>query len=271
MRSGSPASAAPARVHPRISDARRGILLRLSARGLVKADSRNLPLSKVVELPLVERWESRGSSLHVRGLVCKDHAMDQSPVPVPDDHRAAGERTSVLLAEYGALRTELERRANIQWNVVALQVSSAGVVASLAISETSYNAVLLLLPLSSYVFGSRYVLHDFHIKLINRYIQDSLSNRLGGNLQWQDWKLQESDTMTVRSSAPAAVRWNVFHPTRLTFEGVALLALIAAALAGVVAYPDTKPAWHVMAGLALMWALGVIALVALHVSFRRAS
>ena len=175
------------------------------------------------------------------------------------------------LAEYGALCAELERRASIQWNVVALQASSAGVVASLAISKTSYNAVLLLLPLSSYVFGGRYILHDFHIKLINRYVQESLSNRLGGNLQWQAWKLQESDPVKVGTSAPAAVHWNVLHPTRLTFEGVAFLALIAAVLAGIVAWTDTTPAWYVMAGLAFLWALGVAALVALHVSFRRAS
>ncbi len=184
---------------------------------------------------------------------------------------AHAEQTSVLLAEYAALRSELERRASIQWNVVALQVSSAGVVASLAISKTSYNALLLILPLSSYVFGSRYILHDFHMKLIDRYVQESLSRRLGGNLQWQAWKVNESKRATIGSTAPPAVKWNVFQPTRLTFEGVAFLALLAALLAGIVAWTDTSPAWYDLSGLALLWLLGVIAVVALHVSFRRAS
>ena len=197
--------------------------------------------------------------------------MDQPPGPSSRDPgpSANGEQTSVLLAEYAALRTELERRANIQWNVVALQVTSAGVVASLAISKTAYNAVLLLLPLSSYVFGSRYILHDFHIKLINRYIQDSLSGRLGGNLQWQVWKKKhESDPVKIGSGAPAAVKWNVLHPTRLTFEGVAFLSLIAALLAGLVAGPGATSPWNTV-GLVVLWVLGSVALVALHTSFRR--
>ena len=39
----------------------------------------------------------------------------------------------VMLAEYSALRSEVDRRATIQWNVLALQITSAGVIASLAI------------------------------------------------------------------------------------------------------------------------------------------
>jgi len=41
---------------------------------------------------------------------------------------------SILLAEYSALRTEVERRCNIQWSLFALQVTTAGAIASLAIS-----------------------------------------------------------------------------------------------------------------------------------------
>jgi hypothetical protein len=115
--------------------------------------------------------------------------MDQPPhVEAAADSPANSDRMTVLIAEYGALRAEHERRASVQWNVVALQVSSAGVLASLAISDISHNALLLLLPLSSYVFGSRYILHDYHLKLINRYIRDSLSPRLDGHLAWQTWK-----------------------------------------------------------------------------------
>jgi hypothetical protein len=40
-----------------------------------------------------------------------------------------------MLAEYSALRSEVDRRANIQWSVLALQITSAGVIASLAISR----------------------------------------------------------------------------------------------------------------------------------------
>ena len=79
--------------------------------------------------------------------------------------------SQIMLAEYAALRTEVDRRAAIQWNVLALQLTSAGVIASLAISRTSEIALLLVIPLSSYMLGSRYILHDFHLKLISRYIR----------------------------------------------------------------------------------------------------
>jgi len=92
--------------------------------------------------------------------------------------------SQAMLAEYAALRTEVDRRANVQWNVFALQITSAGVIASLALSHVSDVALLLVIPLSSYMLGSRYVLHDYHLKLISRYIRDSLSQRLGGNLAW---------------------------------------------------------------------------------------
>ena len=73
--------------------------------------------------------------------------------------------------------------------MLALQLTSAGVIASLAISRTSEIALLLVIPLSSYMLGSRYILHDFHLKLISRYIRDSLSGRLQGHLAWESWKL----------------------------------------------------------------------------------
>jgi hypothetical protein len=93
------------------------------------------------------------------------------------------------------------------------------VIASLAISHASDIALLLVIPLSSYMLGSRYILHDFHLKLISRYIRDSLSGRLGGHLAWENWKISQitPDTGPRGWLTPAA--WNLLHPTRLAFEG----------------------------------------------------
>src|SRR5262249_22557881 len=96
--------------------------------------------------------------------------------------------TPILLAEYSAFRAEIERRGNVQWNVFALQISSAGAISGLAISAAASYALLLVIPFSSYMLGSRYILHDFHIKLIQRYIRESLSGRLSGELHWEQWK-----------------------------------------------------------------------------------
>jgi hypothetical protein len=54
----------------------------------------------------------------------------------------AGSRQA-MLAEYAALRAEAERRAGIQWNVFALQVTSAGAIAGLTLSAASGFALLL--------------------------------------------------------------------------------------------------------------------------------
>jgi len=109
-------------------------------------------------------------------------------------HSAAAETqlgNQVMLAEYSALRAEADRRANVQWNVLALQITSAGVISSLAISRIADIGLLLVIPLSSYMLGSRYILHDYHIKLISRYIRNSLSGRLQGYLAWENWKISQ--------------------------------------------------------------------------------
>ena len=81
------------------------------------------------------------------------------------------------------------------------------------------------------MLGRRYILHDYHLKLISRYIRDSLSVRLRGHPAWESWKISQmaSDAKERRSVAPTG--WNLLHPTRLAFEGVAWLALLTAALA----------------------------------------
>ena len=115
--------------------------------------------------------------------------MDQPPngEPARDGPGVSGGDSQIdsqiMLAEYSALHAEVERRAHLQWNVFALQVTSAGAISSLAISSGSNIALLLIIPLSSYMLGSRYILHDFHMKLIRKYIRESLSSRLQGQLE----------------------------------------------------------------------------------------
>lgn len=191
-----------------------------------------------------------------------------SPHPVDAEAQLAN---NVMLAEYAALRAEVDRRTNVQWNVVALQITSAGVIASLAITRISDIALLLVIPLLSYMLGSRYILHDYHIKLISTYIRDSLSARLHDHLKWESWKPRriEADTQWRRWVTPTG--WNPLHPSRLAFEGVASLALVAAALAAAYTWRDETPGWGLILGFALLWVLGALATYFLHRSFDRSS
>jgi hypothetical protein len=178
--------------------------------------------------------------------------------------------SQIMLAEYSALRTEIERRTTIQWNVYALQITSAGAVSALAISAASNFVLLLIIPLSSYMLGGRYLLHDFHIKLIQRYFRDSRSGRLSGRLEWERWKAQTLPDVEGRRWF-RVTNWMVFHPTRLAFEGVATLALVAAALSGVYVWWARPPQWALVVGFALMWCLGAFATFLLHQSFDRSA
>jgi hypothetical protein len=192
-----------------------------------------------------------------------------SPLPAPD----AGARVAsqVMLAEYAALRAEVDRRATVQWNVLALQLTSTGIIASLAISHASEIALLLVIPLSSYMLGSRYILHDFHLKLISRYIRDSLSGRLGGHLAWERWKISQVTPKTGPQGWLKPTAWNLLHPTRLAFEGVAWLALLTAALAAAYSWRDKAPAWGLIFGFALLWVPGALGTYFLHRSFNRSA
>ncbi|WP_328846887.1 hypothetical protein [Streptomyces sp. NBC_00258] len=178
--------------------------------------------------------------------------------------------SQIALAEYSALRAEVERRANVQWNVFALQVTSAGAISGLAISRASNLVLLLLIPMSSYMLGSRYILHDFHIKLIHRYIRESLSARLLDGLKWDRWKKESFSDVRDRRRF-RVTGWTVFQPTRLAFEGVALLALAAATLSAAYKWWTIHPEWILIFGFVAMWIIGVLAIFLLHQSFERAS
>jgi len=56
----------------------------------------------------------------------------------------------------------------------------------------------------------------------------------------------------------ATAKWRLLHPTRLVFEGVACLALLAVALAAGYAWRDRAPAWGLIVGFALLWILDAL-------------
>jgi hypothetical protein len=177
----------------------------------------------------------------------------------------AGPDVQPLLAEYAALRAEIERRTNLQWSVFALQLASAGAITSVAISTAGNLALLLLVPVSSYMLGSRYILHDFHIKLIRRYLRDE--HGLRDVLGWERWRRGELTTTTSRRW----FSWKLLHPTRMAFEGVAILTLLAVLVAAAYLWTAQLPGWAVVAGGVSGWVLGVAVTVGLHRSFERAS
>jgi hypothetical protein len=198
-------------------------------------------------------------------------AQEQAGGPLPVPGFGAQDASQAMLAEYAALRAEVDRRATVQWNVLALQLTSTGVIASLAISHASGIVLLLVIPLSSYMLGSRYILHDFHLKLISRYIRESLSERLHGQLAWESWKISQITPDSGPRGWLTPTAWNLLHPTRLAFEGIAWLTLLTAALAAAYSWRNQAPAWGLILGFTLLWILGALSTYVLHRSFNRST
>jgi hypothetical protein len=176
----------------------------------------------------------------------------------------------ILLAEYTALRAEIERRSTTQWNIFALQITAAGAVTGLAISAMSNLALLLIVPMVSYTLGNRYILHDFHLKLIRRYLRESLSGRLNDQLQWDGWRSRELAAEDATRRWFTATGWTVLHPTRLAFEGVAVLALTGALAASIYVLLARSPSGYLITGFAAGWLLGLVSTVFMHRTFKRA-
>ncbi|MGW4527638.1 hypothetical protein [Amycolatopsis sp. NPDC004378] len=179
----------------------------------------------------------------------------------------APDPTTIMLAEYSALRSETERRSTIQWSVFALQIASAGAIISVAIASATQFVLLLVVPLSSYMLGNRYLLHDFHLKLIHRYIRDDLNPRLSGNLLWQSWRDEQLKRETEPRRWFTATGWNPGHPTQLAFAGIAALALAGALIAGIFLWATRAPAWYVVTGYGLACLVDALATLQLYRTF----
>jgi hypothetical protein len=152
------------------------------------------------------------------------------------------------LAEFAALRQEIDSRASRQYGIFALHITASGAVFSFALSGSGRVAFLLILPISTYLFCARYVMEDNAIRIIGRYLQEELGNRVPGGLRWEQWRQAQPGHLP-------GFEWA--HPSFVAFPGVAL-----AALAWTV--PVVFSGWSADAllfelGLLLVWLIGLAA------------
>lgn len=97
------------------------------------------------------------------------------------------------LAEFAALRQEIERRNVVQHGLFALQLTSAGAIFSFAIAGSGRSGFLLIIPISSYMLCARYVEQQLGIQRAATYIRTELSRRIPGGLGWEAWQIQQID------------------------------------------------------------------------------
>jgi hypothetical protein len=91
------------------------------------------------------------------------------------------------------------------------------------------------------------------------------------HLDWEAWKASQIAASTGPRGWLTPAAWNLLHPTRLAFVGVAGLALLTALLAAVDSWWGKPPAWDLILGFALLRSLGLLATCFLHRSFNRSA
>lgn len=128
------------------------------------------------------------------------------------------------LAEFVALRAEVERRATVQWNVMALQIGIAGAVFGFALSAPRREILLLVVPIATYMTFGRYVSEVVYINQLGRYIRTDLTARVPGGLHWEEWRWRNLPASEIGIFAR-------LHFTGVFFPGVATMAMAAFAVA----------------------------------------
>jgi len=92
------------------------------------------------------------------------------------------------LAEFGALRQEIERRSNIQHNIFVLQLTSSGVIFSFALARSGEGSpFLLVIPIISFLLCAEYVDQIYGQRIAGEYIKDQLAKNVPGGLGWESW------------------------------------------------------------------------------------
>jgi hypothetical protein len=120
------------------------------------------------------------------------------------------------LAEFGALRTEIENRAQRQQNLLTLQITAVAAIFSFALSQSRYTGILLTVPVISYLFCGRYASQHYGMARVGVYILDELSDRIPGGLHWEQW-IRTQGQRTDRTT-----NWKI--PLLLTFPGSSLIS-----------------------------------------------
>jgi hypothetical protein len=124
------------------------------------------------------------------------------------------------LAEFVALRQEIERRSVIQHNTIILQVTLSGAVFAFALSAPGRTPVIAIVPVVSYMLWGRYLSNYTGSTRAATYIRERLSSRIPGGLGWEEWLLETAKEPTPVRQAT----W--LHSFLVAFPGTSILALL---------------------------------------------
>lgn len=114
------------------------------------------------------------------------------------------------LAEFGALRQEIERRSTAAHTLMALQLTTAAVVFSFALASPGRGGLLVIIPFSSYLISTRYTDELHFAFLAAQYITTELAPRIPGGLGWEPWLHAHADQSRAQRAIRLAGLWLAF-------------------------------------------------------------
>ena len=136
-------------------------------------------------------------------------------MPISSD--GADEGTDGPLAEFSALRDEIQDRVKAQQHLLTLQLTFTSAIFGFAITRPGMTALLLIIPFGSYLLCGRLVAQHFGTLRVAAYIKDELSDRVPGGLRWERWL---EDRQRRRPHFLGSTL-----PLLFTFAGASVLAL----------------------------------------------
>jgi hypothetical protein len=103
---------------------------------------------------------------------------------VADSGETRPESLQIVLAEFAALRGEIQGRSSAAWTLLGLNLTASSAVAGFVLSDRADPLLLLLLPFLSSSLGLLFLDHGINLDRIGTYIKQELkprATRAGGD------------------------------------------------------------------------------------------
>jgi hypothetical protein len=166
---------------------------------------------------------------------------------------------TALLAQFTALRAEIQNRSTIQASIVSLNITAIGVIAGFVFAQHADPRVMFVIPILSPILGMVYIDHHVNIGNIGRFIRELLMPALSKATRASE--LPDYEMAVRKFEGRAIFRLFVFgNPILFMFGVLPLLALILPFLPGM--HTPRHPTLWAPA------ALGIVLLLSFIVSWR---
>jgi len=100
---------------------------------------------------------------------------------------SAEEKTSILVAEYAALRDEILKRVEIRFQLTSLTIIIAGTLITAGLQKDMPASVILVYPILCVFLASSWVHHGTGLMRIGVYIRECHETRLDGSM-WESYQ-----------------------------------------------------------------------------------